>query len=141
MHNFKRKLGFLSLAAASVFLMCGWLGQVNRTGMHRDTFVLWVRPVHGHPMFWVNNGLPATEPLTPLEKAIGSTPPDHIELQVILDSRVPIEKLFDIDWTIPKIPITNVRYYFFKSDSPESMYEITWQPKAFPLPGRPPNTK
>jgi hypothetical protein len=90
-------------------------------------------------MYWVNDKPVGRAPLTGLEILLGpSEPPEDVDLKVILDSRVPIQEIGDIDGVLAKIPITDAHYYVYRADAPSGMSEIVWKSEDLPLPQSPP---
>lgn len=111
----------------------------DRPNDKRRTIILWVREVNRRAMYWVDHKPVGREPLTGLEIAIGpSEAPENVDLKVVLDSRVPIQEISDIDGTIAKIPITDAHYYVYSTDDPTGMSEIVWKSEVLPLPQSPP---
>ena len=123
----------------ALFLLLWFLpasrGQ-DDSGEKAPSVVLWVREVNGRVGYWVNDKAVGRKPLTGLERALG--PNLNVALMVILDSRVPIREIADIDGMLGKIPIKGVRYYAYNASDPNGMWEILWKPELLPLPKSPP---
>lgn len=100
---------------------------------HLRSVTLWAREVNGRALYWVGQQPVGRHPLSGLEQSLG--PNIDVRLSVILDSRVRISEIFEIDGVLDKIPIKHVRYYVFDADYPQEMREISWNPSTRPLPG------
>jgi hypothetical protein len=99
--------------------------------------ILWVQEVHGQALYWVNDKLCGRAPLSGLGVATSSNP--NTALTVVLDSRVPIREMADIEGLLEKMDVKNVRYYVFDRAYPKiGMSEIVWKPQSVPLPTSPP---
>ncbi|MGH9738837.1 MAG: hypothetical protein ACRD4X_09650 [Candidatus Acidiferrales bacterium] len=108
-------------------------------GKTQKSVTLWVREVHGRALYWVDEKAVKRGPLTGLETALGSDL--NVNLKVVLDSRVPTGEIFEIDGMLDKIPIKDVRYYVFTADQPTEMWQLVWNSRPVPLPGKPPASR
>lgn len=105
-------------------------------GGHAPT-ILWVQDGHGQPLYWVNDKPCGRAPLSALEKASDSEP--IARLTVILDSRVPIQEMAEIEGIAQKMDLNDVHYYVFDHSYPQlGMSEIIWKSRGIPLPASPP---
>jgi hypothetical protein len=99
--------------------------------------VLWVREIGGQALYWVNDKPWGRAPLSGLVAAMDSD--ENVSLTVILDSRVPIQEMADIESLMAKMDIKNVRYYVYVPAYPNiGMSEIVWKAETIPLPKSPP---
>lgn len=96
--------------------------------------VLWAREVNRHALYWINDKPVGRDSLGGLIRAFGSTDPDNVRLTVILDSRLMIDEIHQIDGMLDKIPIAHVRYFMFWVDDPRSMQEIVLKSEFTPVP-------
>ena len=106
------------------------------------SIVLWARQVNPHaryPLYWVNDTPVGRDDLNGVGRAIGSTDPSHVQLTVIVDSRLPIDEIKEIDWTMAKVPIAHARYFVFWVDQPSRMQEIVLKSESTPMPKPPPH--
>lgn len=100
--------------------------------------ILWVREVHGQALYWVNHTPADRAPLSGIVAATQSTP--HYTLTVIIDSRVPIEEVAEIQGLVPKLDVKDVRYYIYDAAHPKlGMSELVWKTETLPLPQSPPS--
>lgn len=132
-----------SIAVAAVLLalglFCGY--SAARGGSASDgparPIILWVQEVHGQALYWVNDKACGRAPLSGIVAASGSE--RVAELTVVVDSRVPIHELGEIEGLVPKIDPKDVHYYVFDRAYPGAgMSEIVWKAESLPLPARPP---
>lgn len=104
-----------------LFLGLSWVCPFARSGRalngHARSMILWVQEVHGRPLYWVNDRPYGRAQLSELEKASGSE--RNIALTVILDSRVPIQEMAEIEGLMEKMDLKDVRYYVFKRAYPK----------------------
>ena len=99
--------------------------------------ILWVQEVHGQPLYWVNDTPCGRAPLSGLVAASGSE--QTVGLTVILDSRVPIHEMAEIEGLMEKMDLKDVHYYVFDHTYPKvGMSEIIWDSQSVPLPASPP---
>jgi hypothetical protein len=102
--------------------------------------ILWVREVNHRPLYWVNDKPVGRDSLGGLERAIGPEEPGNVALTVILDSRVPIDEIHEIDGMLDKIPIEHVRYFMYWVNDPRGMQEVVLEAAFLPLPKPPPRS-
>lgn len=106
-------------------------GQIA-ADVENKSIILWVRQVNGQSLYWVNDRPVGRAPLTGLAAIV--QPNQKTSLQIILDSRVPIDEIFEIAGMIEKIPINDAHYFVRRYDSPTVMSEIAWKPQLVPVP-------
>lgn len=97
---------------------------------------LWVRETNGQALYWVNDAPVGREPLSGLVSVI--KPNEQVRVVVILDSRVPIQEMGEIDGVLAKIPVEGAHYYVYDAAHPKGMSEIIWRSQLQPLPASPP---
>ncbi len=128
------------IAIATALLLClgAMPSQSPRCQTRSDdknlAIVLWAREVNRHALYWVNDKPVGRDSLGGLIHAIGSTDPDNVQLTVILDSRLVIDEIHQIDGMLDKIPIEHVRYFMFWVDDPRNMQEIVLKSDFAPVP-------
>ncbi len=107
---------------------------------HARPLILWVQEVHEQPQYWVNDKPCGRAPLSALATASGS---ERIAaLTVILDSRVPIHEMAEVEGLMEKMDIKNVHYYVFDHAYPNiGMSQIIWKSQSRPLPAPPPKAE
>lgn len=134
------------IATATLSLLLGLFCAcpLARTGHaaddHARSVIIWVQEVHGQSQYWVNDTPRGRAPLTGVVAA--SNPEGVSELTVILDSRVPIHELGEIEGLVPKIDPKDVHYYVFDRAHPDfGMSEIIWKSQNVPLPASPPRIR
>lgn len=102
------------------------------------TVVLWIREVRGQALYWVNHTPANRAPLSGIVAATQASP--HYTLTVIIDSRVPIRELAEIQGLVPKLDVQDVRYYVYDAAHPKlGMSELVWKMETLPLPQSPPS--
>ncbi len=99
---------------------------------------LWVHEVNHRPLYWVNDKLVGRDSLGGVLRAIGTEQPANVVLTAILESRVPINEIHEIDGMLDKIPIEHVRYFTYSADDPRGMQEVVLKTEFVPLPKSPP---
>lgn len=115
-------------------------GQTRSDGKDLS-IVLWALQVNPHaryPLYWVNDTPVGRDDLNGVARAIGSTDPSHVQLTVIVDSRLPIDEITEIDRTMAKVPIAHARYFTFWVAYPGSMQEVILKSEQTPAPKPPP---
>ena len=135
----------LNAVALTLALFFGFLGgpvaqarPVHDVGT--KSVILWVQDVHGKALYWVNDKPCGRAPLSGLAAASSSA--ESIAVTVIVDSRVPIREMAEIDGLMAKIEPKSVHYYIFNRAYPKmGMSEIIWSSRSVPLPAQPPNFK
>src|SRR5579864_3070996 len=140
MTMFARRL--LNIAAPVLVLSLG-LTLGSRAHANSDhagpakTITLWVQEVRGRALYWVNDKPCGRAPLSGIGAASGSN--RNVVLTVILDSRVPIREMAEIEGLMEKIDLKSVHYYVFDRAYPGmGMSEIVWKLQSVPLPTSPP---
>lgn len=104
---------------------------------HMASVILWVQEIHGQALYWVNDKPCGRAPLSGLVAETGSN--RSIALAVILDSRVPIQEVAEVEGLLAKMDFRNVHYYVFNHAYPSiGMSEIIWKAQSVPLPAAPP---
>lgn len=99
--------------------------------------ILWVREVHGQVLNWVEHKPADRAPLSAIVAATHSTP--HYTLIVILDSRVPIQEVAQIQALVQKLDAKDVRCYVYDAAHARlGMSELVWKTETLPLPEPPP---
>ncbi len=96
--------------------------------------------VNHKALYWVGGKPIGRDSLGGLIHAVGAEQPDNVALTVILDSRVPIGEIHEIDGMLDKIPIEHVRYFMYWVDDPRSMQEVVLKAEFLPLPNAPPRS-
>jgi hypothetical protein len=139
------KKGAKAIATAILLGLAAVPAQSPRGQTRSDdkdlSIVLWARQVNPHaryPLYWVNDTPVGRDDLNGVARAIGSTDPSHVQLTVIVDSRLPIDEIKEIDWTMAKVPITHARYFTFWVAYPGSMQEVILKSEQIPVPKPPP---
>lgn len=135
------KLSSIPIAAVllALGLFCGY--SAARGGRASDgparPIILWVQEVRGQALYWVNDKACGRAPLSGIVVASGSD--RAAELIVIVDSRVPIHELGEIEGLVSKIDPKDAHYYVFDRAYPGAgMSEIVWKTESLPLPAPPP---
>ena len=127
-----------AIAMVVLFGLAGAAFQTPRDEARADdsnpSLILWVREVNRHEVYWVGDKSVGRDSLGGLTRAIGTADPAHVELTVILDSRLPLDEISEIDGMLDKIPISHVRYFVFWVDHPDSMREILPKAEFTPTP-------
>jgi len=125
----------IAIATLSTFAQTG---SQSATPRNERTIVLWVRELHGQALYWVNHTPADRAPLSAIVAATQSTP--HYSLTVIIDSRVPIQEMAEIDGLTAKLDAGQVHYYVYNPAYPNlGMSEIIWKTETVPLPQPPPS--
>lgn len=127
----------IAIAGCLAFLCPFPSARLARGRAQGHSYVLWVREVRGKTLYWVNDKPWGRAPLSGIVAATGSE--QHIALTVVLDARVPIQEIGEIQGLMAQLDIGNVHYYVYEPADPGAgMSEIMWKTESVPLPKSPP---